>query len=74
MLPFVLIATIFAASAQPGSLMVTPPREGREAGVPPKLDLPSDPARRRAIFAGKVETAWILADELPRLSEAEARP
>ena len=72
MLMFVLIAILATPPACLGTTFVAPLGEGREAGVPPKPVLPSDPARRRAIFAGKVETAWILADELPLRSEAEA--
>ena len=74
MLMFVLIAVLATPPAPLGANVDAPPREGREAGVPLKPVLSSDPVRRRAIFAEKVETAWVLAGGGPVRSEAEARP
>lgn len=73
MLTFVLISALFAAPA-PDAGPYAPPREGHEAALPPKGVIPSDPARQRLIFAGKVETAWLLADGVPDRSEPEACP
>ncbi len=73
MLTLVLITALFTTPA-PDAVSHAPPREGHEAVVPPKSVIPSDPARQRLIFAGKVETAWRLADGVPVRSEPEACP
>lgn len=73
MLTLVLISSLLTTPVQPAQ-PGAPPREGYEAVIAPKGVVPSDPARQRAVYAGKVEAAWRLADDAPVRSEAEAGP
>jgi hypothetical protein len=74
MLTFVLMTILAAPPAPLGANPAAAPREGYEAEVPLKPVQPSDPHRRRAVFAEKVKTAWVLAGDGRLRSEAEACP
>lgn len=77
MLTLVLISTILATSVDAdwsGQGAWPAPREGYAAVTAPKTPPRGDPAARRALFAGKVEAAWLLAGGVPQQSEPEACP
>ena len=77
MLTLVLISTIFATPVDAdwsGQGAWPPPREGYAAVTGPKTPPRRNPEAQRALFAGKVEAAWLLADGVPQQSEPEACP
>lgn len=77
MLTLLLISTILATPVDAdwsGQGVWPPPREGYASVTAPKTPPRGNPDVRRALYAGKVEAAWLLAGGVPQRSEPEACP
>ncbi|WP_292103193.1 hypothetical protein [Brevundimonas sp.] len=77
MLTLLLISTILAQPVHAdwgGQGLWPAPRQGYAAVTAPKTPPRGSPDVRRALYAGKVEAAWLLAGGVPQPSEPEACP